>query len=440
MRAPDWPTEPYEAGVCFEASVSEDIRDRTRVTIHQRTDRRYMTDDMIETSAPTARSFDAPLPAGPIPGSGEAYETCGEKFPAAQCPSEGCGKIHYYGRTCRNASCPRCWPAWVMDRTQAKLSNVSVYARRRAQSNHHVLRHHITVSFAELAVRFNSQDPLDQAFKVVKRLMHLIGVEAGYIVYHPWRIVKKHRGKVMGESSGSGSMGWANTLNLVSAADGSGWEDVRSKYLTYAPHFHVIGVSEYAMTEVTTNPIEERTGVVVHRITGSDGKSIAEGEEPTAAALAYNFSHAGLIESTDGKTRLPIRAFGPVEVADPMEHVRAETSAACRAIAPTVLGFTPPSGTCSAPVDAANYRPESIEGQLAWAEATDPESANPDPVECGADLVRLTPSRLGRYLSDPEWVSTLPPHRLEALQAAQDDLRTEDIASIDTLMDVAVGD
>lgn len=332
-----------KGAICFEADVGDE---RRRVRIAQDIDQHFS--DAVTSSEPDARDYSDRLPALPLPGSGDLGETCGEDVPIRFC--EDCGAPRYVGRTCKNPDCPRCCKAWAFHRATTIASKHESLGRLLYSKGKKAKQHHLTVSFAGLDARFNSEQALDRAFEAVKLLTESTGARTGHIIYHPFRIADEHRGDVLGHSSGDGDMGWADVLGRL--WDGEPFEEIAEKYLVFDPHFHVLAVSDWVDC-THTEKIEDRTGVVVHRITTerADGStaSIADLEE-LCRTTAYSLSHAGIAPASEKSThRAAVRSFGRVANFQAYDDVVDETKAAMREIAPKVLGceFPDPSNSCS---------------------------------------------------------------------------------------------
>ncbi|WP_135806655.1 hypothetical protein [Halorussus marinus] len=339
------------SAVCFETDAPEDAdHDRRRVTLHP--DRE--TWNAIEVSEPDGRAYDDELTEGVSPGSGAKGDDCGDEISALFCGD--CGEPVSVGRTCRRSRCPRCWQSWAFQRAVEPVAKTQSLAKTwGAQSGRSVKKHHLTVSLAGIGFRVNAKDPLDRGFQVVKRLMRQISVDTGTIIYHPWRITEEYRGEVKGHESGDGDMTWADVLGKVESDDWT-WEAVRDEFLVYAPHFHVIAVSDWVEGGAVTREIEEQTGVVVERITEADPDSSTSIRDLVALARAtlYAVSHTGLRLGDDGAFRSAIRQFGEVANFEAYDDVRAEATAALRSAAPDVLGVEFPEPRCSAPVEDAD--------------------------------------------------------------------------------------
>lgn len=331
-----------KGAVCFEYERDgEDVRVRVARDVDP------SNGDAITTSEPDARVYDDPLPELPLPGSGELGDDCGEEIPALFCSD--CGTPYEVGRTCRRSRCPRCWQSWAFQRAQSVASKVEALGRHMyTQEQKKVKQHHITVSLRD-TTRFDSKDPLKQGFEAVKALLAQVNVETGYVICHPWRIAHEYRGDVLGHESGEGDMGWPDVLGKVEH-EGWSWDAVRDEFLVYAPHFHVIALSEFVDC-TGVGALEDETGVVIHRITTrrEDGKERSiDGLEELCKVTAYSLSHAGLAPKNDGERfRAAVRPFGRVANFEAWDAVEGETKAALRRVAPKVLGIEFPEPECS---------------------------------------------------------------------------------------------
>ena len=328
-----------KSAVCFEYTDGEGERQRVRLAHTDDPDR------ALTVKVPDARSYDDRLPEHPLPASGETLDDCGEQIPGLVC--EDCGDTKDIGRTCRRSRCPRCWQSWAFQRAKTHTSKIESLGRYEyAREKKKVKQHHVTLSF-RASTRFNSTYPLDRAIEAVKLLMDQISTFSGggYIVYHPYRIAPKHRGKVPGHNSGQGDMTWKDVLAII---ESDGWDAAR-KYLVYAPHFHVITLAAHVMGGAVTHEIKAKTGVVIERIATErdDGikRSIVDLTE-LCKVITYALSHAALIPSED-EYRVVARPFGRVANFEAFYNVEQETDRALRRVAPTVLGIEFPDTRCS---------------------------------------------------------------------------------------------
>lgn len=332
-----------KGGVCFRFRRDGECR---HVLIAQDIEPHYS--DAVMVSEPDARDYSDALPEHPLPGSGELLDDCGEDIPALFCSD--CGTPYEVGRTCRRSRCPRCWQSWVFHRAKSVASKVEALGRHLySQEGKQVKQHHLTVSLANIDVRFNSKDPLKQGVEAIKPLLSKVNVETGYIIYHPFRIAPEYRGDVLGHESGDGDMTWKDVLSKVES-DSWTWEAVREEFLVFEPHFHVIALSEFVDC-TGVGDIEDKTGVVIHRITTrrDDGKERSiDGIDELAKVTAYSLSHAGLAPESGGESfRAAIRPFGRVANFEAWDRVKGEVTAALRKVSKQVLGFSFGDSVCS---------------------------------------------------------------------------------------------
>ena len=328
-----------KGAICFERDVDGETR-RVRLAQDE-----YPDLDSIDVEDPDAREYADALPELPLPGSGERYEDCGDGVPGWVCSDRGCGSVYEVGRTCRRSQCPRCWKSWDFHTSSTVAAKTDGYRRKEyASGNTNHKHHHLTVSFPA-STRFDSEDPLGRGFEVVKLLLSQVNVSTGYIVYHPWRIAADHRGEVLGHDSGSGDLTWKDVLPLI---DSEGWDAVREEYLTYGPHFHVLCTSEFVQGGAVSKAIEDKTGVVIERITGGDSSVSIYDLEDLASVTAYSLSHAGLAKDGDGGDwRAAYRPFGDVANVGVRASVEADVKSALRSVSGTVLGLEFPEPECS---------------------------------------------------------------------------------------------
>lgn len=330
-----------KGAVCFEFTDEDDSEDR-RVRVARDVD----PTDAVTTSDPDAREYADRLPELALPGSGEREFDCGTEFHGLFCPD--CGKPHSVGRTCRRSRCPRCWQSWAFHRGKSVAAKLEALGRQRYANGKKTKQHHLTVSFRD-STRFNSSDPIKQANEVQKVLLQRANVDTGYIIYHPFRIAPEYRGSVMGHESGEGDMTWKDVLGKLED-DGWTWEAVKDEFLTYAPHFHVLCLSEFVQTGAVVGEIEDETGIVIHRITTEreDGKERSiDGIEELCKVTGYCLSHAGLAPKNDGERfQAEVRPFGEVANFEAWDSVKANVDTAMRGVSGKVLGVDFSTSDC----------------------------------------------------------------------------------------------
>lgn len=464
--ARSWSRE--KGATCFEIKKDGEKR---RVRVAQ--DIEHHWSDAVTVNEPDAREYADALPELPLPGSGDRLADCGDDIHALFCTE--CGNPVEVGRTCRRSRCPRCWQSWDFKFAVNLAANLhGLAARRGAKRRKAFYKHHITVSPHD-STRFNSKDPIKRCLGALKMLLHQTGVDTGYFIYHPYRIAPEYRGDVLGHESGDGNMTWKDVLEKVEHPDWS-WEAVKNEFLVYAPHFHVLCISDWVDGFVTED-IEDQTGVVIHRIVQEreDGKqkSLADLGE-LCRATAYSLSHAGLAyDDANDEHRAVVRPFGEVANFEVWDSVKGEVKAKMREVAPDVLGcdFAPPrcsnpleaddgetddradapaagapavrslspSGSCDhdhgpasagAGVGADDWARESNTGFAggaggAWDVPASyvPEFVSEPPVErlspCGGKLAPM--SVVDDYLADDEWRGALDPDDLDRLHEAREE-------------------
>lgn len=329
-----------KGAVCIEALLNGEKK-RVRLA----NDVEAHMDDSIEVMEPDAREFGDALPKFRLPGSGARLNDCGDDMPGLFCPR--CGGSLVVGRTCRRSVCPRCWESWDFQRAKTNAAMVEGVRRYRAASGESNAKyHHLTVSFRP-STRFDSTDPFGRGVEVAKLLLEEVGVYAGILIYHPWRIVEEYRGDVQGHESGSGDMTWAEVLTKIGSEAWS-WEAAREEFLVYAPHFHVYANAPFVQGGAVTEMIEEKTGVVIHRITKGEDSSVSLYDvNDLVASMAYSLSHAGLSWDEDNEEfRATYRRFGETANFSPSPSVEADVDAALREEAPEVLGVEFPKPRC----------------------------------------------------------------------------------------------
>jgi hypothetical protein len=334
-------TRPQSA-ICYE-HVDENGEHR-RIRVAQDMD--PSEPDAITEVERDGREFDAMVPELRLPATGGRYDGCGEEAPLLACPN--CGEVTTVGRTCRRSRCPRCWQAWDFQR--ALDAGTAIEGERRyryASGETNTKYHHLVVSLPR-SLRFARSDPLDAAFKLVMCLLGMVGVFAGWLAYHPWRIRKEYRGDVNGHESGNGDMQWKDILQKIESDEWT-WEAVREEFLVYAPHFHGMVNADFVQGGAVTEAIEEQTGVVIHRITKGDSAVSLGNLEDLMSATAYSLSHAGLSWDEDNEAfRGAFRFFGSTADVERRKNVEDDAKAALQEVSQDVLGVDFGSQRCDA--------------------------------------------------------------------------------------------
>lgn len=339
------------------------------------------------------RTLTNELPALPLPGHGDRLEDCGDDVPHF---CTGCGEVHSVGRTCRRKGCPRCAPAWVVDRATragAKLEATRRYlTASRGQSPRF---HHLVFSVPEdFAVA--RDDPLEAGYEIVKGFLDQMGVDGGVIIYHPWR----------GEEDDDRGF-WKEIL-----FEGNEWAETVEE-LEYSPHFHVIAVGRFVPGQQYTKKLYEKTGWTYKRITKADSNVSLYDEYDLSRALTYSLSHAG-VGGSDA-----YRYFGRVANFSAEEHIEDEINAAVRSVAPETLGLSYRSTSCTREVGEEEETATAAPGTA--PENPEPEYADDDgdgdgdgSRRCGGRLSHIREAPV--YLRDEEWRETVA--NVEAVETA----------------------
>lgn len=329
-------TSSSKSAICFEADVDGE---RKRIRVARDIEPHY--NDVITTKEPDARDYSDSLPEHPLPAADDLGDDCGERFAGNYC--EDCWTPNEVGRTCRSPDCPRCHKAWNFYLAKSHVAKTRSLSKTLPGS---ILQHHGTVSFANLDVRFNSQNPLKQAREAAKVLLAKCGIENGYLYYHPFRIKVEYRGDVLGHESGDGDMEWKHVLSKIPELE---FEHVRDEYFVFDPHFHFIGAANMFLKRVTPE-LEEQTGVVVNRFETEreDGKNKSiDGLEELCRSVAYCLSHTAIHPESEQQThRAAAWGFGQVANFEAFDNDLADADQTMREVAPKVLGITMPDPGC----------------------------------------------------------------------------------------------
>lgn len=334
-------------------------------------------DTRIREIDTNAREFTDQLPELPIPSSGDVTrDHCGDEMPVAFCdnPDHGVadsrekGHIFWGESRCRMARCPRCWESWDFAGAKPKVAKMEGLRRLRSSRGKDSKFHHVTVSAANINIRFDSDHPRERMTEAVKALMQTVNVATGYISYHPWRIAEEHRGDVLGHGSGDGDMNWKDIYPLV---DERGWDAVVDELLVFAPHFHVVCLSEFVQGGDLTREIEARTGLVIERITAGDQSVSIFGLEALCGVMMYCLSHCGLYETAGGEFAAAT-PFGEVADFSAVPRVHDAVDEAMRSKAYDVLGVDFPArdDTCTEEIMMEAPETVSVRSQSAVSAAT----------------------------------------------------------------------
>lgn len=334
------------------------------------------------------RTLTEELPALTLPGHGEQYDDCGDDLPHF---CEGCGEVHEVGRTCRRKECPRCAPAWVVERATAAGAKIEATRRYLASSRGQSPRFHHLVFSPPEGFAVDREDPLAAGYEIVKNLLDELGTDGGVVIYHPWRGA---------EDDDRGF--WKNVL-----FEGNEWAETVEK-LEYAPHFHIVALGRFVPGEQFTKKLYEQTGWTYKRITkgGDDTDSNVSlyDEYDLARALTYSLSHAGVSDDKDA-----YRYYGRVHNFAAEEHIEQEINAVVRSVAPNTLGLRYRSTSCTRSLDE--------DEETAGEAASGPSPSNTDPEmgdgggddeehrRCGGRLLHIR--QAPRYLADREWRETV---------------------------------
>ena len=355
---------------------------------------------------------DRQLPTLDLPGFGEAYDECGDPIPHF---CEDCGSVQPVGRTCKRSECPRCAPAWALDRAPGLVGRLDATARMMSSARDEaVYKHHVVFS-PPPGWATESDDPLDETFHTIRDLLELMDAE-GVVAYHPWA----------GDQDGTDDMGaWKDRL-----FSGRDWEDVQSE-LQPRGHFHAVVASPFIAGGRITAAVNEMTDWVIHRVEKRDGsgRSLSDLND-VARAVTYTLSHTGIDTRGDGHNQAAYRTYGATwHDADVLDDSERLADAAVREVAPRLLGLPTNEVSCGSDVREARAGASTIDHRRTFAsmstsssgEAPEPDgdpSSMPDqPTDAtvGGDADRERCSGRLRhideadgYLDDDDWRERAP--------------------------------
>jgi len=383
-------------------------------------DRDYDPDEVVDRIEKEHR----PSRVG-LPGFGDRYESCGMEIPHA---CEECGHPVEIGRTCKRSRCPRCAPAWVLDRAPPIVNNVQGAARMMsAQLDQPVYKHHLILSPPEGILPDHKRSDVngDTPEKVLIReaiyeFMEAIGMQ-GHVFYHPW--AGDH--DVSGDDSRL-----ENSFKAQHEDDRGEWSkrvfrsrdwhgDVREE-LEHRPHFHVIGACPWVPGGDVIAELYERTGWIMHRITGRNGSSVSLGSlDQIARAVVYCLSHTAI--DTRGETNNYVfgRRGSAFINADDRDMLNAKRS--CYSQFPELFGFSMDI-SCSNAVeddpDDHDTTPDELEELETTDSDPDSDSTTLNMRTCFGDFVRIDRA-IDEFLRSAEWQAHAE-HAEEALEVARD--------------------
>lgn len=332
--------------------------------------------------------YTAKLPALPLPGSGELRSDCGDDIPRF---CSDCGHVHNVGRTCYRSRCPRCWKGWAKRRATTITSKLEALRRYREAS--HPGRwdgwkfHHLVLSPPD-GYRLDSDDPMQRTMDLLKEVLGEIGVETGYVFYHPYR----------GEEGDDRGF-WKSVLPDGESTDGK-LKDTAP--IEHSPHFHAVVLSKFVSTEGVVGHVEENTGWTIHRITKSDESDVSiYNDYDLARSVSYCLSHTGI-----GPDRVAYRSFGEVSNFVAEESIEREMDARVRSVGVMTLGLAHNSQSCSEDRVVPNHDEKVNLGAAHGAGGESDEVEEVEVERCDGRLleIKAAPAKL----SNPDWVRDAP--------------------------------
>lgn len=301
-----------------------------------------------------------------LPGRGSAYGDCGDWLPHF---CEGCGDPTDGSRRCQRASCPECWESWARKTATSVGSRaLALRAMLDASRSEHVKLHHVTFSLPKEQT-FEAADPTERALDCVREFLHALDIPA-VVIYHPYRIDDDidYDDGPFDDSRGK----WKHLLGR-----GDSMSDVDGD-LSFAPHFHVIAVTDWFPGNEFTTEVHERTGWVFKRITKHDSNASIYGNEDLAAVLTYSLSHCGIYENSNGDQAARYRYIGRQwDDVTVMDRYREQFDATVREVAPRTLGVPFKQLACHTEVlNPADLKVHVGRGRAAAADAANGGSSS----------------------------------------------------------------
>jgi len=284
------------------------------------------------------RGSDVWLPQLDLPGFGDAYDDCGDDIPHF---CEDCGHSFAVGRTCKRSVCPRCAPAWVLDRAPGIVGRLDTVSRvMSARSDEPVYKHHVVFSPPD-DWALEADDILDRTFHVIRELLLKMNAE-GIVAYHPWAGADHLEGDDRGE--------WKKRLFSDRDWDGDVRQEVKPR-----GHFHAVVASPHIAGGETIAQVNQETDWVIKRVTKRDGsgRSLKDLED-VARATTYVLSHTGIDTEGDGNNAAAYRAYGSTyhdPDVDVYDDVQEAADVAVREVAPRTLGIAADAVRCGRQID-----------------------------------------------------------------------------------------
>lgn len=191
------------------------------------------------------------VPEFRIPGTlDKTSDDCNTVVSAEYC--KDCGKVEARFYHCNNWDCPTCY-FWTASRAAHRLED-RLMGVQRAYSmvgKHPGRIMHITFSVPE--TEYEDFDYKESRKKCIEH-SKMIGVLGGSVIFHPYRIKKEYHKPLYDAMKTAGLPGgiWRGIHDNLLGFDS--WRD----YVTFAPHFHVLGF--YPRIVLKSNKFFELTG------------------------------------------------------------------------------------------------------------------------------------------------------------------------------------
>lgn len=330
-----------------------------------------------------------------LPGFGDRREDCGVEIPHI---CSDCGYRVSVGRTCKQSQCPRCAPAWVMERAEGIVSRIWSAAKMKDGAQY---KHHVAVDPPkELYV--DAEDPWQECLDVLGDFLRRIEFD-GVVLAHPYRGDHDEDDHEVGFAEGHADDRGEWKKRLFNEREWDG--DVREE-LKFTPHFHIIGCAGWFPGGDVTAEIYEQTGWMFHRITRDGNSQSLGGIESVARAVAYSLSHVGIDVSGERNHYLRKKIGSAYHNADGRHDAAAAD--AVRTVAPKTLGMPSMEIECRADVPE-DERPDDQLPEVTDAdgdgdlEADSSSTTTDGMVSCRGDLVDVDDAE---FVDDEDWQQT----------------------------------
>lgn len=236
----------------------------------------------------------------PLVGTGEiTSQHCGLPRKLAAC-SAGHRRVFYH--SCNKWSCPSCFISSVSRAARRCGERIDTVKAAYRGSGHRLGQAH------QFILSPNKEDyilPFEQLKAKAVTFAQKIGISAGAVVFHPYRIKDRYNSPLRmhlkelpkAQRRGVWNLVRTNALNL------SSWKD----YVVYEPHFHIIGFMPAVLQK--SDDFYNKTGWIYKNSTYKEG-----GLKSVRGAAAYLLTHAAYIPNKKTITYFGLASYNKIVV------------------------------------------------------------------------------------------------------------------------------